>query len=268
MKTDVDYDDYLQGKRLYGDDFNEAEIKNWFEDEKESYYNLKSDVEYKYEYHEINKFYGFKFIQFTNKSINVLCFGSARGDEVIPILNKIGNLTLVDSSDSFKSLEHQIQNITFVKAKENGKLDFEDNSFDLITCLGVLHHIPNVSFVFSELVRVLKPGGKIIYREPISSMGDWRKPRKGVTKRERGIPDHFLINLAKSNNLTVTHSSLCFFPPFILFLRKFNLVIGTNSFFVLIDYIFCRIFSWNRSYFRPNFFKKFAPASRYIVGLK
>lgn len=68
-----------------------------------------------------------------------------------------------------------------------GKISFEDNSFDLITSFSVLHHVPNVSFVISELVRVLSKDGYLLIREPIHSMGDWSVKREGLTKNERGI---------------------------------------------------------------------------------
>lgn len=47
------------------------------------------------------------------------------------------------------------------------KLSYDDNYFDLITCLMVLHHIPeeNLSSLLSEISRVMKPGGVLILRE-------------------------------------------------------------------------------------------------------
>lgn len=45
-------------------------------------------------------------------------------------------------------------------------LTFEDNSFDLIVCSGVLHHM-DVQAVFPQLARVLKPDGKVIALEAL-----------------------------------------------------------------------------------------------------
>ena len=45
------------------------------------------------------------------------------------------------------------------------KIPFEDNHFDLIFCIAVLHHIPGRQMrndFLQEALRVLKPGGKII----------------------------------------------------------------------------------------------------------
>jgi ubiquinone/menaquinone biosynthesis C-methylase UbiE len=41
-------------------------------------------------------------------------------------------------------------------------MPFPDNSFDIVFSHGVLHHIPNVIEVQSEIARVLKPGGRLI----------------------------------------------------------------------------------------------------------
>jgi ubiquinone/menaquinone biosynthesis C-methylase UbiE len=42
------------------------------------------------------------------------------------------------------------------------KLDFEDNSFDLVYSHGVLHHTPDTEAAVSEVHRVLKPGGRAV----------------------------------------------------------------------------------------------------------
>ncbi len=42
------------------------------------------------------------------------------------------------------------------------KLPFSDNFFDLIFCIGVLHHIDSMEEALKELWRILKPGGRIV----------------------------------------------------------------------------------------------------------
>jgi SAM-dependent methyltransferase len=41
-------------------------------------------------------------------------------------------------------------------------LPFEDNSFDVVIMHAVLEHIPNVAAAFSEVARILKPGGVFV----------------------------------------------------------------------------------------------------------
>ena len=42
-------------------------------------------------------------------------------------------------------------------------MEFEDETFDAVYTFGVLHHIPDVSKAISEIHRVLKPGGKLLF---------------------------------------------------------------------------------------------------------
>jgi ubiquinone/menaquinone biosynthesis C-methylase UbiE len=54
-------------------------------------------------------------------------------------------------------------------------LPFDDNTFDLVYSNGVLHHTPNTTRAVSEILRVLKPGGRaivMVYAE--NSLQYWR----------------------------------------------------------------------------------------------
>ena len=46
---------------------------------------------------------------------------------------------------------------------------YEDDTFDLVVSNQVLEHIPRTDHVLRESLRVLKPGGRFIYREPVSA---------------------------------------------------------------------------------------------------
>lgn len=46
--------------------------------------------------------------------------------------------------------------------EDTSKTPFADNSFNTITILAALNHIPNRREVLQEMYRILKPGGKII----------------------------------------------------------------------------------------------------------
>ena len=65
------------------------------------------------------------------------------------------------------------------------KLDFDDNTFDLVYSNGVLHHTPNTHHVVREIRRILKPGGKVIamfYAE--DSLQYWRNLMWNIGVRE------------------------------------------------------------------------------------
>ena len=43
---------------------------------------------------------------------------------------------------------------------------FPDGSFDVILSFGLFHHIPELGRAFAECRRILRPGGKLIFRDP------------------------------------------------------------------------------------------------------
>ena len=42
-------------------------------------------------------------------------------------------------------------------------MEFSDNKFDIILMSDVLEHIPQTQVLINEALRVLKPGGKILF---------------------------------------------------------------------------------------------------------
>ncbi len=160
MAGGEDFAQYFTGQKLYGNDFSPTEIQDWYEDEREGYADLgaRDASTYSYQYHAFNASLMFNDLPKT-KFDRVLGFGSAYGDELIPILPSIGEIVVIDPSDAFVSDKIHGVPASYVKPTHSGKIAFEDNAFNLITCFAVLHHIPNVSFVLSEMARVLKPGG-------------------------------------------------------------------------------------------------------------
>ena len=66
-------------------------------------------------------------------------------------------------------------NVTFMEADAE-RLPFEDASFDVVISNGVIDLIPDKDAVFSEIFRVLVPGGRIqvadvTIQKPVSEEG-------------------------------------------------------------------------------------------------
>lgn len=258
-----DISPYFQGQRLIGDDYGEAEIREWFADEEEGYANLGAGNRktYEYCYHALNWHHCFSRLP-ENRKFHALGIGSAYGDEFKPIINKIDRIVILDPSEKFITSDIDGTPVTYRKPDPMGKIDFPDATFDLITCFGVLHHIPNVSFVISEMSRVLSPDGIILLREPAVSMGDWRKPRQGLTKRERGIPERLMEAAIKNAGLTDIYRSSCDFPLLTRAAHSVGIKHPFNSsMYTYMDDLLSKAFSWNTRYHRTNAFEKLAPAS-------
>ncbi len=67
----------------------------------------------------------------------------------------------IDPSDNMlKRTPQQSPQITFEKGQVE-TLQFEDNFFDFVFSVDVIHHLENVVLYFSEIFRVLKPDGQI-----------------------------------------------------------------------------------------------------------
>jgi SAM-dependent methyltransferase len=204
---DKDLLEYFRGEKLYGDDFNATEIEAWFRDEEDSYPDMIPSLQnFEYLYHALNHENGFRYLP-EKEFEHILGFASVYGHELIPLLHKAKKVTIIEASERLFSHELNGVPITYVKAQSSGIVPFPDNSFDLIVCLGALHHIPNVSKVVNEFFRCLKQGGYALIHEPIKSMGDWTKPRKGLTKRERGIPYPIFRRIVVSTGFRILKES-------------------------------------------------------------
>ena len=260
---------YLAGAALYGDDFDQREIAAWYRDEKEGYADLRPRKPggYRYTYHALNARHGFRYLP-DRTFHRVLGLGSAYGGEFQPIAHRIEHLTIVDPSDScIQSVVHGVS-VDYVKPEASGDLRFSDDSFELITCLGVLHHIPNVSHIVRELFRCLQPGGFALLREPVVSMGDWTRPRRGLTRRERGIPLHLFRRICKTAGFEVVNENLCVFPLIPRLWKWMGHPAYNDPIATALDSALCTAFRWNLHYHRTHPLQKFSPTTVYSVLTK
>lgn len=257
---------YFSGKKLYGNDFSQAQIDDWFADEAEGYFKLtqSGDGAYAYGYHALNKKHGYSALPKCRFG-HILGIGSAYGDELEPVLAHSDQISIFEPSDGFKSTVLNGVPVNYVKPVASGDMPFDSNSFDLITCFGVLHHIPNVSKVVGEFYRVLKPGGYALVREPIISMGDWRQPRSGLTKRERGIPLAIMRGFVKQAGFRVVRERRCMFS---LTSRLRHVVSGpvyNSAAAVSLDALLCALPIWPEVYHARNALQKLRPTAVYFV---
>lgn len=267
--SSADISKYFSGEALYGDDFPLAEIAQWFEDEKEGYANLTaiSTTPSRYYYHEVNKLYGYKYLAPENYH-HVLGLGSAWGLEFLPIIDRIENLYILEPSD--RLISRQIGNLSPVYSKPavSGEIAFPDSYFDLIVCFDVLHHIPNVSQIIGEMVRCMKPGGHLLLKEPIISMGDWRRPRPGLTTRERGIPLCYFRKKIIELDMKILKESLLFTMTSFLTRKTANILrkpIYSYKSYLLADQWLSRVFRNNISYHPTTKWQRIAPTEVFYV---
>ena len=66
---------------------------------------------------------------------------------------------------------NQADRITFEVADANSPLPFDDNSFDAILCIDSMNHFPDRLKVFQEWRRVLRPGRRAVFTDPVVITG-------------------------------------------------------------------------------------------------
>ena len=59
----------------------------------------------------------------------------------------------------------------FDKADAGAPLPFSDGSFDGLICIDAVNHLPDRAQVFAEWARVLRPGGRLVFTDPITVTG-------------------------------------------------------------------------------------------------
>jgi SAM-dependent methyltransferase len=262
MANEVNFDQFLKGERLYGEGLSQQEVEAWYRNEKFAYCNLGAGdrQSYNYSYHALNWRHGFSHLP-NRPFTNVLGFGSAYGDELLPVAHRARNITILEPCPAFRVREVGGVPVTYVEPAPDGSLPFADDTFDLATCFSVIHHLPNVEHLIHELYRCLASGGFLLLREPIISMGDWRKPRKGVTRSERGIPFKIFREMVHKAGFRVLREQKCTFSLTSRLNYLLPVPVYNVKWCVLLDEWICRLPIWSERYHPNNYFQKLRPWS-------
>jgi SAM-dependent methyltransferase len=253
---------FLDGEVLYGEDLSPAELIQWYADEEQGYYNLTTtDSPYSYGYHALNQRL-FRHLpkRFYKEALGV---GSARGDELLPLEESCASVTLLEPGNFTPALTKP--KVRYVKPTEMGTFPFPDNTFDLIACLSVLHHIPKVSVAVREIYRVCSNCGYVVLREPTHSMGDWSKPRRGLTQHERGIPEPILRRFILEAGFSIVHHFKCCFSLTSRLLPLAPKGVFNSKWMVGLDAALCQVPIWPDRYHSSRWWHKLRPVQTAFV---
>ena len=257
---------YFSGARLWGDDFSQAEIEAWFDDEAEASIGLKEEsLRGEYPRAAQQDYHCFSRIP-QKQWRHILGFGSAFGAELKPL--DAQKCTIVESSPRYEVDGRLGFPVSFVAALPSGDIALADASVDLIVCLGTLHHIPNVNHVLGEFGRVCEEGGFAVIVEPIISMGDWRRPRPGLTPRERGIPTKWMTERLQGSGFRVERVGLCDFPVTNMLWRITGHPPFNSRSIVVLDATVCKAFARRWSYHAVTRLQRLRPTSAAYVAVR
>jgi ubiquinone/menaquinone biosynthesis C-methylase UbiE len=144
------------------------------------------------------------------------------------------------------------------------RLPLDDDIFDSVLMLGGIHHVPDRDALFTQVYRVLKPGGRFIYREPVSDFWLWKALRAIIYRlspmldhaTERPLRHEETVPVLESAGFVDITWRTCGFVGFCLFMnsdvlfvnRVFRFVPGIRG----ITRAFARFDNWctRRSWFR------------------
>jgi len=123
-------------------------------------------------------------------------YGCGGGSDVMSYLRRGNHVTATDiiqtnldtTLNRVKTmLPEKVNDVNLVLLDTSYPLPFEDNSFDVISSHGVLHHIRQADEVMKELYRVCKPGGNIYIMVYTDLLFEHHRPMVEKLMATRGI---------------------------------------------------------------------------------
>ncbi|HMH15672.1 MAG TPA: methyltransferase domain-containing protein [Edaphobacter sp.] len=110
---------------------------------------------------------------------NILELGCGSGGYAIYIAERTGcritgldlNAQAIRNANRLARIRNMIPQVRFLRHDLTKKLPYDHNTFDAIFANDVLCHVPNRPILLSEIFRILKPGGRILYSDALVIAG-------------------------------------------------------------------------------------------------
>ena len=192
----------------------------------------------------LSDYHGFRHLPSGARFDRVLAFGGGDGEEILPVIDRAKQVTVVDASGLPLHPALAERGARISGPTMNGLMAEEpDGAYDLITCLGVLTYLPDPIATFAELRRCLAPGGWLLLREPIVAMNLEQPEQAGLGRHGRGIPLAIFDDLVRQG-FAVCYRALCTVP----LTRYFVPNSPNNPRAVRVDAALARLLAWNVTY--------------------
>lgn len=77
----------------------------------------------------------------------------------------------IDTASKNAAKSNQAHQLSFKLTDANAPLPFDDNTFDALVCIDSMNHFPDRLNVFKEWHRVLRPGQRAVFTDPVVISG-------------------------------------------------------------------------------------------------
>lgn len=115
--------------------------------------------------HRVAHQYAIRKIRGARRVLDVGC-GTGYGSAMIASrVHEVIGIDVSEEAIARAKAQHQLDNLEFI-AMPATELDFPDGSFDTAYSIQVIEHVEEVELHLSEVVRVLRPGGRFIVATP------------------------------------------------------------------------------------------------------
>jgi SAM-dependent methyltransferase len=146
---------------------------------------------------------------FTGSEV-VLDAGSGTGSLAFALASHVGEVVAVDTRAEYLEAgrERAPDNVRFVEG-DTTALPFGYGEFDIAGCLRVLHHVRRPELAVSELVRVTRPGGRVLVADQLGSVDPLRSLEMDRFERlrdpshQRLLPDADIHGFLDANDLVL-----------------------------------------------------------------
>lgn len=110
---------------------------------------------------------------------HLLEVASGSGGPARAVLRRTGSrVTGIDASEKAVAEATQAaarlglsERLAFRVADANARLPFDDGAFDAVTCIDAMNHLLDRALVLAEWRRVLRPGGRAVFTDPVVVTG-------------------------------------------------------------------------------------------------